>query len=135
MAVLNDDKKEKRASTRRGTAESKLLPPKLKLLVTVVDRKKAEFYLDYLQDFEVNMQLATAAEGTASTEMLRYLGLADNDKAVLVSVIQEKREEEILSFLSDKFRTVKNGKGIAFTVSMSSVIGVAIYRFLSNSEQ
>ena len=34
--------------------------------------------------------------------------------------------------LENKFHTLKNGKGIAFTIPMSSVIGVAIYRFLSN---
>ena len=29
----------------------------LKLLVTVVDRQKGEFYLDYLSQFEVNLQM------------------------------------------------------------------------------
>jgi hypothetical protein len=37
--------------------------------------------------------------------------------------------------LEEKFTTIKDGKGIAFTVPMSSVIGVAIYRFLSNHRQ
>jgi len=31
------------------------------------------------------------------------------------------------------FKTMKNGKGIAFTVPMTSVIGVSIYGFLSNN--
>jgi hypothetical protein len=33
----------------------------------------------------------------------------------------------------EKFRTVKGGKGIAYTVPISSTIGVAIYQFLSNT--
>ena len=41
-------------------------------------------------------------------------------------------DEEILETLSEKFDRVKNGKGIAYTISMKSVIGVSIYKFLSN---
>ena len=37
---------------------------KLKLLFTVVDRPKAEFYLDYISQFEVNCQMAVGGLGT-----------------------------------------------------------------------
>lgn len=117
------------------TRQNKLLPPKLKLLVTVVNRTKTELYLDYLSSFEVNMQLSMAATGTASTDMLKYLGLTDSDKTVILSVIREDKEDLALRFLDDKFHSIKNGKGIAFTLPMTSVIGVAIYQFLSNSER
>ena len=36
--------------------------------------------------------------------------------------------------LETKFATIKNGKGIAFAVPLSSVIGVNIYQFLSNNK-
>ena len=36
---------------------------KLKLLVTVVNRNKTEFYLDFLSGFEVNFQASVLAEG------------------------------------------------------------------------
>ena len=61
------------------------------------------------------------------------LGLEDSDKSVIFSVIREDKVTEALHGLEDKFKTIKNGKGIAFTIPMSSVIGVAIYRFLSNA--
>ena len=57
-----------------------LAPQKLKLLFTVVSRKKAEFYADFLQSFDVNMQLTLAVSGTASTETLSLLGLTDSEK-------------------------------------------------------
>ncbi len=105
---------------------------KLKLLVTVVARKKAEFYLDFLSQFEVNLQTAVLAQGTAKSETLYMLGLEDEDKAVLFSVVREDKCAEILAGLDEKFHAIKGGKGIAFTTPLSSVIGVAIYRFLSN---
>lgn len=119
--------------TRRAPQPKKqLAPQKLKLLVTVVNRAKGEFYLDLLQSFEVNMQLSLAANGTANTEMMNMLGLTDSEKTVIFSVIRDDMVKGALSMLEEKFRTIKNGKGIAYTVPMSSVIGVAIYQFLCN---
>ena len=108
---------------------------KLKLLVTVVNRKKTEFYLDYLTGFEVNFQTAVAAQGTAKSDMLYLLGLADSDKSVIFSILREDRAEEAMQGLEEKFHTLRGGKGIAFTVPMTGVIGVAIYRFLSNNRK
>ena len=106
---------------------------KLKLLFTVVDRPKAEFYLDVLSQFEVNCQLVTAGKGTAHSELVELLGL-NIHKAVILSVVREDTVDRIMNTLEDKFHTIKNGKGIAFAVPMSSVIGVNMYQFLSNNK-
>ena len=105
---------------------------KLKILVTVVNRSKTEFFMDLLTSFEVNFQTAVLGQGTARSDMLYMLGLEDSDKGVIFSVLREDKAQEAMHALEDKFQTIKNGKGIAFTIPMSSVIGVAIYRFLSN---
>ena len=107
---------------------------KLKLIITVVDRPKAEFYMDVLSQFEVNCQLFAGGVGTATSEVVDLLGL-NIQKAVLLSVAREDRVEEIMTSLDHKFATIKNGKGIAFAVPMSSVIGVNMYQFLSNNKQ
>ena len=105
---------------------------KLKLLFTVVDRQKSEFYLDVLSQYEINCQLALQGFGTAQTELIDMLGL-NNHKAVLVSVVREDMVDTVLQVLEDKFATIKNGKGVAFAVPLSSVIGVNLYQFLSNN--
>ena len=120
---------------KASSKQKKLLPPSLKLLITVVNRQKTELFLDFISSFESNLQLNMAASGTASTDMLRYLGLTDSDKSVIFSVIREDNEDAVLRLLDEKFESVKNGKGIAFTVPMTSVIGVAIYQFLSNNRK
>ena len=108
---------------------------KLKLLVTVVNRKKTEFYLDYLTGFDVNLQTAVAGQGTASSDTMYLLGLADSDKSVIFSILREDRAEEALQGLEEKVHTLRGGKGIAFTIPLTGVIGVAIYRFLSNNRK
>ena len=105
---------------------------KLKLLVTVVNRNKTEFFIDFISGFEVNLQTSLPAQGTAKSETLHLLGLEDSDRSVIFSVLREDKAEEALHAIEDKFSSLRGGKGIAFTVPMSSVIGVAMYQFLSN---
>ena len=105
---------------------------KLKLLVTIVDRPKGEFYLDVISQFDVNFQMATAGLGTASSELVELLGLEPH-KVVILSVVREDQVGAVLNCLEDKFRTIRNGKGIAFAVPLSSVIGVNLYQFLSDN--
>ena len=106
---------------------------KLKLLFTIVDRPKAEFYLDVLSQFEINCQMVTAGKGTAHSEIVDLLGL-NIHKAVILSIVREDMTEAVMNCLEQKFSTIKNGKGIAFAVPLSSVIGVNMYQFLSNNK-
>ncbi|MDE7105761.1 MAG: hypothetical protein K2O22_01190 [Anaeroplasmataceae bacterium] len=114
-------------------AEGLTAPKKLKILVTIVERSKADFYLDTLEGYDVNLQTVIYGKGTAPTEMLQYLGLSQLGKAVIFSVVQEDKIKKIFADYEDKYFKTKNGKGIAFTIPISSVIGVMIYKFLSNS--
>ena len=82
---------------------------------------------------EVNMQIAVHARGTASVQMLSLLGLEETPKTVIFSFIREDKLPDALATLEDKFQTIKDGRGIAYTVPLSSVIGVASFGFLSNN--
>ncbi|MBQ8352109.1 MAG: hypothetical protein IJY20_08745 [Clostridia bacterium] len=136
-AITKKEKTPIRARAARAPRGSKRIeqvtaPHKLKLLFTIVNRQKAELYADLLQAYDVNMQMFLSAQGTASTEMLQYLGLGDDEKVVIASIIREDLAADALHMLEEKFRTIKNGKGIAYTVPMSGTIGVAVYQFLCN---
>ncbi len=127
MRSINKTKK-----TVKKTAPADNGVKKLKILVTVVNRSKTEFFMDFLSQYEINFQTAVLGQGTAKSETLYMLGLEDSDKGVLFSVLKEENCAEALQGLEEKFHSIKDGKGIAFTIPMSSVVGVAIYRFLSN---
>ena len=94
---------------------------KLKMLITVVDRSKTLFYLDLLEQFEVNVQM-----------VLYGRGLIETDKSIILSYIKEERCKDALEMLNEKFQKVKNGKGIAYTIPLDSIIGVSMYQLLSN---
>lgn len=123
----------KRATADKNEAKPMLSPVKLQLLFTIIPKEKTEFYVDLLQSFDVNIQLILSGHGTASEKLLELIGLVNNEKSVIISTIRRNRANDALEMLEEKFKTVKNGKGIAYTVPMSSTIGVAIYQFLSNT--
>ena len=105
---------------------------KLKLLFTIVDRPKGEFYLDVLSQFDVNCQLVLGGLGTANTDLVELLGLEPH-KAVILSVLREDMVDAAMNCLEEKFATIRNGKGVSFAVPLSSVIGVNLYHFLSDN--
>lgn len=106
---------------------------RLELLVTIVNRSKGEYYADLLQAFDVNMQFMALGHGTADAKILSRFGLTDSDKTVIFSVIQGNMIKDALSMLEHRFNSIKNGKGIAYTIPFSSVIGTLIFGFLSNN--
>ena len=105
---------------------------KLKMLITVIDRSKTLFYVDLLEQFEVNVQMVLYGKGTADSQIRDLLGLTESEKSVIISYIREDKVKEALETLDEKFHKVKNGKGVAFTVSLDSIIGVSMYQLLSN---
>lgn len=119
-------------TVKKSTNSQLTSPDKIKLLFTIVERSKADFYVDVLENFEVNMQYVIFGRGTAPAH-LEYLSLGEQNKAVIISVIKENRIQEALSTLEEKFQKSKHGKGIAYTIPLSSVIGVLVYQFLSNN--
>ena len=109
-----------------------LAPEKLVLLVTVVNRNKSDYFLDLIQSFNCNMQMSSFAHGTAQ----RALGLLtpDAEKDVLFSILTRDNAKQAMEALEEKFATIRGGKGVSFTVPITSTIGVLIYRFLANKQ-
>ena len=110
-------------------------PHKLEFLITVVQRKKASFYMDLIQSFDANMQVSIPAQGTADREILRCLGLTDTDKTAIFSVVREDQLEALTETLGQKFRSIKDGEGVAAAIPFTSMIGTLLVGFLSNDRR
>ena len=129
MDLKSNNKKKRRIEDKLDA------PDKLKVLFTIVDREKTNFYIDVLEGYEVNFQTVIYGRGTAeSTQYENYLGTSPN-KAIIISVVREDKVKEILNNYEDKYFKTKHGSGIGFTVKLSSLIGVNLYKFLSNHKE
>lgn len=124
--------KEKPQKTKKPEA---LRDDRLEMLFVIINRNKAEYYIELLKSFEINMQLVVLAHGTASASTLALLRLNDSDKTLLAGAIQASKIKEATETLEQKFKTVRGGAGIAFTVPMTGVIGTLIFGFLGNNRQ
>ena len=126
-------KKEIEKALTKDKTEGLQAPVKLKILVSIINREKVDFYVSNLEGFGANVQEIIYASGT--TPRKDILGIKVSEKAVLLSVVREDRVKEILATYEDKYFQTKNGKGIAFTIPIKSMIGVMLYQFLAGIER
>ena len=86
------------ATPSKGTNQKAMAAPqRMKLLFTVVNREKTEFYVDLLHNFEVNMQLVLAGSGTADAAIHTMMGVIAKEKSVIISFLREDRAKEALA--------------------------------------
>ncbi len=116
----NKDEKEQRLTSTK----------KLSLLFVVVKKSKVDYYLDLIEDMGVNLQISMIGNGTTKSAIFSdEIG----SKSIILSVVKEDNTDEIMSALGRKFKEIKDGKGVAWTVPLSSVMGVTFFNFLSNN--
>ncbi len=95
----------------------------LYLMTTVVDRKLAKRYLDLYQENGQQVLFLAFGTGTASSEILDYLGLEHAEKTVVFSVLEEDKWISIKKQLQKKLRIDVPGSGIAYITPLSSIGG------------
>jgi len=90
----------------------------LKILFIINDEEKKLSRI--VNKFSLPFNTLMHGEGTASQGILDFLGLAKTEKNILFSIIPDNKEKEIMTFLENNTNIEDFGKGIAFTVPMSS---------------
>ena len=102
----------------------------LYLMTTIVDRKNVKKYLELYRENNLNVMFLSLGIGTASNEVLDYLGLDSAEKAVAISVVEEGHWFDLKKELQRKLRIDAPGGGIAFIVPLSSIGGKKTLQFL-----
>jgi len=92
----------------------------LKAIVSIVDygyvKKISRLYLEN----GLPLHLITHGHGSATSDILDYLGIGETKKGVIVSVATTKTARCILNKINSELSLCKPGTGIAFTVPLSS---------------
>ena len=108
-----------------------IAPVKLELLLAVVQTEKAKYFSSLIQSHQANLQFNMPAKGT-SHFLLSYSGYTEKPKTLLLSVVRADEAGRLITELEETFNKGKAYKGVAFTVSLTSVIGTLVYGFLAN---
>lgn len=106
----------------------------LYLMTTIVDRKISDKYLNLFQENNLHVVYRTLGFGTVSNEIMDYLGLESNEKAVSFSVVEEQNWFLIKKQLEKKLKIDAPGGGISFISPLSSIGGKKTLQFLIENE-
>ncbi len=107
---------------------------KLCMMTTIVNRKYFKKYFRLYQDEHLPVMFVTLGSGTASGDILDYLGLESTEKAVMFHVLEESAWENAKKNLRHKLQIDAPGEGIAFIVPLSSIGGRKTLQFLSGNQ-
>ena len=103
-------------------------------MTTIVDRKIAKKYVELYNETGKTVLFVTLGTGTASSEVMDYLGLDSSEKAVIFSLQEEENWLETKKLLQKKLQIDAPGGGIAFTVPLASIGGKKTLQFLLEKE-
>lgn len=106
----------------------------LYMMTTIVDRKIVNKFNVLYEENNLNVRLWTLGLGTASNDILDYLGLDNPEKAVAFSVLQEDAWINIKKQLQKKLHIDAPGGGIAFITPLSSIGGTKALQFLLETQ-
>ena len=105
----------------------------LKLFISIVPLGQAQGIVKLLEKAGVNYNVITQGEGTG-TKFIPNL-IADNKKNIIFSFVREDRTDEVKKILTERFSVSKASNGISFSIKLTSVMGVSIYKFLTNTRK
>lgn len=126
-------KKKKTPENVNNNNISAFTTKKLLMFITIVNRGQGNFVLKLFESEGANAQFVQYGEGTAQKEIRDILGIEDNTKEIIVSLISEDKIESAKKELEAFFKISKRNRGIGFSIPMTSLIGMKLYQFLTDS--
>ncbi len=126
MRIFNRNKIDNVSKRKKKAIDTK----KLLLFITIVNRGQGNFVLKLFESEGANAQFVQYGEGTAQKEIRDILGIEDNSKEVIISIISEDKIEDAKKELEAFFKIRKRNRGIGFSIPMTSLIGMKLYQFL-----
>ena len=71
----------------------------VKWLITIVDRGRGEMAAELLNQVHKSVHMISLGKGTASSEIMDYLGLDEPEKDIVMSLIPQPLEKKLLQVL------------------------------------
>ena len=106
----------------------------LKMIVIVVRQGQREAIEKILQEFNVALSLSMHGTGRSFKNKPNSI-LSMEKKSFIFAVIRGDKEKDLTEKLSHRFSVSHAAQGIAYTIDLTSVAGVSIYKFLSDTRK
>lgn len=96
-------------------------PERIKAMITIVNRGEGIALSRLYTQSGVPLHTQITAHGTASSELLSIIGLANTERDMLVSFAAESRIDSLLDCLADDYRDILSVRGIAFSLNLTGI--------------
>lgn len=107
----------------------------MKLFFVVVNDGQSDSVISRLHELGCACSVVVNAQGTAKQESYEILGFGNPKKQMIIALVNEQSVDKIIDYLENRFHVSNAAKGIAFSLKISSVIGISIYKFLTNTRE
>ena len=92
-------------------------------MITIIERNSTDRFTKFYETYGASVSFVSVGRGTATSEVLDFLGLEISEKTVIFSAVTWKVWKAIRYGLQNRMRIDVPGTGIAFIVPFSSVGG------------
>lgn len=106
----------------------------LYLLIAIVDRGKRKRVRKVLEKHGVHFSLNFMGMGTARTDLLQYLGIGERERDIVMAAVPGGRLMEVLGAIAADLKIRKQGNGILFALTLTSVAGRATLDILRGDQ-
>ena len=107
----------------------------LYIMMTICSRKNMPEFVSYYKKNKIKTGNISLGRGTASSSVLDYLGLEDDEKGIHAAVVTTESWNIIKNGLLSELQIDIPGKGIVFIIPMSSVGGKKELGFMIEGQQ
>lgn len=131
--VLKKSKKKEAPKKENPAFETRDDIKKLFLYTVIVPRGQGENIIRIFKANKSSAQFVQYGEGTASNAIRDILGSEDTNKDIVYSLIREDAIPDVKKELDVYFVASKRNRGIAYTIALTSIVGVKLYKFFSQT--
>ena len=107
----------------------------LKLFISIVPFGQADNIVKLLNENGSTFSYITTGEGTGKNYLPGLLTTDDLKKHIVFTFVKEENSEAVCKALEERFSTAKGSKGVSLSIKLSSVAGVSVYRFITNTRK
>ena len=132
LKIKKQDKKTLQKPTFRPYEEENQLRP-LKLFIITAPYGQGNAIRKILDEYETSLVLTMNGEGVSFRSKFEMYN--SSKKNIIFAIVRDDKADAVKRRLDERFNVSRASSGVAFVISLSSIVGVTIYKFLSNTRK
>lgn len=130
MADTNKNTAEQPANSETGSGKIQTV-----LLTAIVSPERIDSFENFFIKHNTPALMQAMGVGTASDDMLDYLGIGESDKEIIFTVLSKRRARILMRAMDREMQLYIPGNGIAFSVELSAFAGMTALELVCGEKE